>query len=111
MAYKGIDVSSHNGNINWNSVKGAGVTFAILRMGYSTTTDKKFVEYYKGAKAEKITLGGYWFSYALNTTQAVQEADACIKLLKQYPMQIPVYYDFEDDTERWAKQNKVTYTR
>ena len=72
MAYKGIDVSSHNGNINWNAVKGAGIDFTIFRMGYSTTTDKKFVEYYNGAKAVKLAMGGYWFSYALNTTQAVQ---------------------------------------
>lgn len=111
MAYKGIDVSSHNGNINWKQVKGAGVDFVIFRMGYSTTTDKKFVEYYTQAKANGFAMGGYWFSYALNTTQAIQEADACIKLLKQYPLNLPVYYDFEDDTERWAKQNGVVYTK
>ena len=110
MAYKGIDVSSHNGNINWNEVCGV-VDFAIFRMGYSTTTDKKFVEYYKGAKAAGLALGGYWFSYALNVTQAIAEADACISLLKQYPLDLPVYYDFEDDTERWAKQNGIVYTK
>ena len=110
MAYKGIDVSSHNGNINWEAVRGAGIDFVMFRMGYSTTTDKKFIEYYTKAKVEKFALGGYWFSYALNTTQAIQEADACINLLKQYPLDLPVYYDFEDDTERWAKQNGVNYT-
>ena len=110
MAYKGIDVSSHNGNINWSDVRGVA-DFAIFRMGYSTTTDKKFVEYYKGAKAAGLALGGYWFSYALNVTQAIAEADACINLLKQYPLDLPVYYDFEDDTQRWAKDNGIIYTK
>lgn len=110
MAYKGIDVSSHNGNINWSQVRNS-VDFVIFRMGYSTTTDKKFVEYYKGAKAAGLAMGGYWFSYALNVTQALAEADACINLLKQYPLNLPVYYDFEDDTQRWAKQNGIIYTK
>lgn len=111
MAYKGIDVSSHNGTIDWTKVKAAGVAFTMFRMGFSTTTDKKFIEYYNGAKKVNLAMGGYWFSYALNTTQAIQEADACIKLLKQYPLTLPVYYDFEDDSDRWAKQNGVNMTK
>ena len=107
---KGIDVSAHNGVINWQSVKAAGVTFAMLRMGYSTTTDKRFVEYYKGAKAAGIKVGGYWFAYAIDTAGATYEANACIKLLKQYPLDLPVFYDFEDDTERYAKTRGISYT-
>lgn len=45
MAYKGIDVSAHNGTINWTKVKSAGIAFVMLRMGDGTTTDKKFIEY------------------------------------------------------------------
>ena len=110
MAYKGIDVSAHNGVINWSAVRAAGVEFAMLRMGYSTTTDKKFKEYHSGAKAAGIPTGGYWFSYALNRTQAIAEADACIKLLKSYPLDLPVFFDFEDDTERYAREKGVGYT-
>ena len=110
MAYKGIDVSAHNGTINWKKVKEDGITFAMLRMGYGAVTDKKFVEYYKGAKEAGIALGGYWFSYALSTSGAIKEADACAKLLKTYPLDFPVYYDFEDDTERYAKDCGIVYT-
>lgn len=110
MAYKGIDVSAHNGTINWTKVKSAGIAFAMLRMGYGTTTDKKFIEYYKGAKAAGLAVGGYWFSYALNTTQAIAEADACARLFASYPLDLPVFFDFEDDTERYAKQNGVTFS-
>lgn len=109
-ACKGIDVSHKNGAINWKKVKDAGITFAMLRMGYGTVTDGKFIENYKGAKEAGIVLGGYWFSYALNTSGAIAEADACSKLLQTYPLDLPVYYDFEDDTERYAKQCGVLYT-
>lgn len=110
MAYKGIDVSAHNGIINWKKVKEAGIQFVMMRLGYSTVTDKKFVEYYKEAKAIGLPIGGYWFSYALNVSGAIQEADACAKLIQSYPLDLPVYFDFEDDTERYANQNGVYYT-
>ncbi len=110
MAYKGIDVSAHNGVIDWSKVRTAGIEFAMLRMGYGTTTDAKFKDYYSGAKAAGIPVGGYWFSYALNRTQAIAEADACIKLLKFFPLDLPVFFDFEDDTERYAKEKGVGFT-
>ena len=43
MAYKGIDVSTHQGTINWQKVKASGIDFVILRMGYGTAIDKKFI--------------------------------------------------------------------
>lgn len=110
MAYKGIDVSAHNGTIDWGKVKASGISFVMMRMGYSTTTDKKFAEYYNGAKKAGLAIGGYWFSYALNVTQAIQEADACANLIAAHPIDLPVFFDFEDDTERYAKQNGVTFT-
>lgn len=110
MAYKGIDVSAHNGTIDWSKVKASGISFVMMRMGYSTTTDKKFAEYYNGAKKAGLAIGGYWFSYALNVTQAIQEADACANLIAAHPIDLPVFFDFEDDTERYAKQNGVTFT-
>lgn len=110
MAYKGIDVSAHNGNIDWAKVKGAGISFVMMRLGYSTVTDKKFAEYYKGAQAEGLPIGGYWFSYALNESGAVREADACAKLIQSYPLDLPLYYDFEDATETYANSNGVYYT-
>lgn len=111
MAYKGIDVSSYNGTIDWNKVKAAEVAFTMLRMGYSTTIDKRFIQYYKNAKSANLVLGGYWFSYALDVSQAAQEADICIKLLKQYPLDLPIYYVFEDDSDRWAKQKNVVMNK
>lgn len=107
---KGIDVSKHNGTINWKSVKASGVEFAVIRGGYSTTLDPKFHEYAAAAKANNIKIGVYWFSYALNPSGAVAEAKACINAVGKYALDLPIFYDFEDDTERYARDNGITYT-
>ena len=56
-AIKGIDVSKHNGKINWSKVKDSGIKFVIIRAGYgSNTIDERFEEYIRGAIKEKIGL-------------------------------------------------------
>lgn len=65
----GIDVSYHNGTINWAKVKNDGVKFAILRAGRTSLSssknmakDIKFEEYYKGAKSAGLPIGAYYYS-------------------------------------------------
>lgn len=65
-AMKGIDVSVHNGNIDWNKVKADGIEFAILRAGFGRLEkqkDEKFEQNYAEAKAAGIPVGAYWYSY------------------------------------------------
>ena len=62
MILKGIDVSVHNGSINWNQVKNDGVQFAILRAGYGreiSQKDQRFEEYYKKAKPVGMPVSCY----------------------------------------------------
>ncbi len=106
----GIDVSKYNGKIDWNSVKSSGVSFAILRGGYSTVRDDQFLSYYDGATKAGIQVGIYWFSYALNVNDAIKEANFCVSVLNGKKINLPIFYDFEEDTERYANSNKVTYT-
>lgn len=108
---KGIDVSYHNGNINWKKVKSCGIDFAIIRAGYGCTTDKNFKTYIQNAKNNGIAVGIYWFCYALNVNEAVAEADYCKKIISSYKIDLPVYYDFEYDTERYANEKGVTHTK
>lgn len=93
----GIDVSKHQGNIDWNKVKTA---FAILRAGYGkyigTQVDTKFEANYKGAKSAGIPVGAYWYSYAKSAAEARQEAAACIAALKGKQFEYPIYFDIED---------------
>lgn len=108
---RGIDVSSHQGKIDWKTVKSSGIDFAIIRAGYGNSTVDKCFEY-NITEALKVGLkvGVYWFCYALNEKEAREEADFCIKTVKPYKLSFPIFYDFEYDTERYAKERKVTFT-
>lgn len=107
----GVDVSEHNGTIDWAKVKSGGIQFAIIRTGYGKGyTDPQFHANMKGALAQGIPVGIYHFSYALDVAGAKKEAEFVISLLKQYKDQIklPVFFDFEYDTIRYAKEQGVT---
>ena len=69
---KGIDVSVHNGDIDWQKAKADGIEFAIMRAGYgklASQIDQKFEQNYKNAKAVNLPVGAYWYSYAMNGTR------------------------------------------
>ena len=97
---KCIDVSEHQGSINWKEVKESGVEYAILRAGFGRTavnqTDKCFEYNYKNAKAVGLKLGAYWYSYADSIEDAKREAQACLTVLKGKTFELPVFYDMED---------------
>lgn len=106
-----VDVSEHNGTLDWAKIKKAGIDAAIIRTGYGVGhTDKQFYNNMDGAIAQGLKIGIYHFSYALNVDGAKNEAAFVIKLLKQYKDKItlPVYFDFEYDTVSYAKKQGVT---
>lgn len=112
MALKGIDVSQWQGNIDWQSVKSAGVQFAMLRAGYGRNNlDTKFHRNAQGAVAAGIPIGLYWFSYALNVDMARKEAQYAVELAKKYKITWPIAYDLEYDTVSYALKNGVTITK
>lgn len=107
----GIDVSEHNGKLDWATIKKAGISFAIVRTGYGTGyTDAYFKRNIEGALAQGIFVGVYHFSYALDAAGAKNEAAFVLKLLEPYKDKItlPVFYDFEYDTVSYAKKHGVT---
>ncbi len=96
---KGIDVSRHNGAINWQRVRDAGIKFAILRAGFGKLASQKdttFEENYAEAKSVGIPVGAYWFSYATTVDEARQEAEICISILRGKQFEFPIYFDLED---------------
>ena len=111
---KGIDVSKHNGYINWKKVKSSGIQFAIIRAGYGTDTiDPKFKANIEGAIAAGLDVGVYWFSYATSESKSKVEATKCLEVLKPYKNKIkyPVFFDFEYDSVSYAKKKGVTITK
>lgn len=107
----GIDVSEHNGTLDWAKIKAAGISFAIIRDGYGVShTDNCFKRNMEGALAQGIHVGLYHFSYALDPAGAKKEAEFVLKLLEPYKGKItlPVFFDFEYDTVSYAKKQGVT---
>lgn len=108
---KGIDVSHHQTALDWRKVKAFGIDFAIIRAGRDVTVDRMFHQHIKGAIDAGLSVGVYWFSYALSKADAQREADFCLQTIKPYKLDLPVFYDYEYDSERYSKERGVTPTK
>lgn len=113
MAIKGIDVSSWQKNIDWAKAKKDGIEFAIIRAGYGSSLsqkDNQFENHINGALNAGIKVGIYWFGYAYNQETAENEAKICVEVIKNYKdkIELPVFYDWEYDSERYIKSLGVT---
>ena len=99
----GIDVSYHNGRINWAKVKAAGIKFAIIRCGYGKNEtkqdDKKWEEYIQGCEANGIPYGVYLYSYATSISDVDSEIAHTLRLVKSHKPTYPIYYDLEDSKQ------------
>ena len=97
----GIDVSKWNGEIDWDKVRNSGVEFAIVRAGYrgsvtgALVEDPYFAANMKGAAASKMPVGVYFFTQAVNEVEAVEEASAVLRLVKEYQLDYPIFIDTE----------------
>ena len=107
---KGIDVSIHQGIIDWKKVKNE-VDFVIIRGGFSRTVDDCAERNIRGCIEHNIPFGLYWFSYATNTELAEQEAECAIKLLAGRTIAYPVYFDFEYDSVKYCMTKGVNVTQ
>ena len=105
---KGIDVSKHQGNIDWNKVKADGIDFAIIRSSYGRNTegfinkgvDERFEENYAEAKAIGIHIGAYHYLYADTVSKAEEEAQFFLKMLSGKQFDYPVFLDIEDGNQK-----------
>lgn len=102
MELKGIDVSSWQGKPDWPKVSNSGVKFAILRIHQKSGVDTSFEHNYKGCKSNGILIGGYKYSYALTSAQAIEEAENVISVLGGRGLDFPVFYDLE-----WSQQRNL----
>ena len=99
VAY-GIDVSYHNGKIDWKKVKGE-VDFAFIRVGYRgyddgmVHLDSKAKDNLKNANKNDLPIGVYFYSQAINDSEAEEEADFLLEKIKGYDISLPVVIDFE----------------
>ena len=96
----GIDVSSHNGDIDWQKVS-QNVDFAFIRVGYrgyatgSVNLDKNARHNIKKATKHGIPVGVYFYSQAVNPQEAVEEAQFVIDAIDGLDVTLPLVIDFE----------------
>lgn len=96
---KVIDVSYHNGTINWDAVKAAGIDGAIIRCGYgdniTSQDDKQWKRNADECTRLGIPFGTYIYSYAKSAAQARSEAEHVLRLVSGYKLSYPIYLDLE----------------
>ncbi|MDR0975209.1 MAG: glycoside hydrolase family 25 protein [Ruminococcus sp.] len=104
-----IDVSHHNGNIDFGEVKSdkQNISGVIIRAGfgrYVSQKDKRFEKNYAGAAAAGLDIGAYWYSYATTPNEAVTEAKACLKVIDGKKFNYPIYFDIEDKCQLYLSR-------
>ena len=115
----GIDVSAHQGQIDWERVRDAGVEFAILRAGFrgyaegTLSEDDYFRENYEGARRAGLKIGVYFFSQARSEAEAMEEAQFVCSLLAGCTLDLPVYFDWEtvDKSDRITGVEDIPITQ
>lgn len=97
---KGIDVSHHQGEIDWQKVSKTDVDYAIIRCGYGQDLTSQDDKYWKtnadACTKYNIPFGTYLYSYATTVEKAIGEAKHVLRLIEGYDLQYPIYYDLED---------------
>lgn len=108
-AMQGVDVSFYQGDIDWEQVRAAGISFAMIRAGYrgyqsaAIQVDEKFYQNLNGALAAGLDVGVYFYSQAVTPEEAREEANFVLQLIEGYDISFPIAFDWEhisDDTAR-----------
>lgn len=109
--FNGIDVSRHQGDIDWDSVN-PYIDFAMIRAGFGKNNiDAKARRNVSECERLGIPYGLYWFSYALHPEMAKKEAEYLIDFIGEHKPEYPIVYDFEYDTVTHATKNGVSINR
>ncbi len=114
VSRKGIDVSSFQGNIDWEKVAADGVEFAIIRMGIrgygsgKLVVDEQFVNNMEGALAAGIDVGVYFFTAAISEQEAVEEAEFLLEAMEPFQIRCTVVLDVEDVNSDSARTNVLS---
>ena len=104
----GIDVSKWQGNVNWAAVRSSGVQFAFIK-AYSAKSgvDPYFAQNIVNANAQGIRTGVYVYSYATSVEAAVNEANAVLSVIQNYPVSYPVAIDIEDSSQKGLSPDQL----
>jgi GH25 family lysozyme M1 (1,4-beta-N-acetylmuramidase) len=114
QSWKGIDVSEHQGEIDWKMVADSGIEFVFVRLGYrgyetgKFVKDKNFDDNVKGAIENGIGVGVYFVPQAVTVDEAKEEADFVIENIKEYDINWPVVYDVEPSSSGKGRADSLS---
>ena len=106
---RGVDVSAHQKEVDWAKVAAAGMDFAMIRAGYRGYTsggivkDAWFDANMRGALANGLQVGVYFFSQALTPREAEEEARQLLEWIRDYPVTYPVVFDWEEQDKEGSR--------
>lgn len=111
IALQGVDVSDHNGAVDWASVQANNIDYAIVRLGYrgygngALVTDQRFLENAAALEQLGMDYGIYFFSQCISIEEAEEEARYILSVLDGLHPTLPVYFDWEpiSDSARTAE--------
>ena len=111
----GVDVSEHQGYVDWQALKDSGFEFAFIRLGYRgygqegrICLDREFHRNNQNAQAAGFDVGVYFFAQAVNEEEALEEANFVLQNLDGYTLQLPVVYDPESILDDEARTDNVS---
>lgn len=110
----GIDVSKFQGSIDWEQVKNAGISYVMLRIGLrgygsgKLLLDERFYENLRGAKAQGLKTGVYFFSAAISEEEAREEAAFVLQAIEGQEMEMPIVFDTEPILYDTARTDDLT---
>lgn len=114
ISHKGIDVSKHQGEIDWQQVAEDGVEFAFIRVGlrgYGTgklVEDEYFEQNVQGALSAGIKVGVYIYSQAINEEELLEEANLVLEKIAPYKIECPVVFDVEKVSGSNGRMNALS---
>ena len=106
-----VDISEFQQGINFNKMKSDGIKAVIIRAGYgreASQNDSMFESHYYNAKTAGMKIGVYWYSYADSVDDAEKEARACLACIGGKALDMPVYYDMEDNFQTHLSKPTLT---
>lgn len=114
VSHKGIDVSSHQGEIDWEQVAADGVEFVFIRAvyrGYGSgklVEDEMFETNVEGALSAGLKVGVYVYSQAITEEELLEEANLVLEKIAPYRIECPVVFDVEKVSGDSARMNKLS---
>lgn len=104
----GLDISSSDGKVDFNTIKENGNSFVILKAGSGlNNVDPLFEKNYILARKAGLKIGAYWYSNASTSSQAIIEAQACYKTIEGKLFEYPIYIHIDDNRHLTVNQSDI----